>query len=178
MYRATQTAATAARTVETMWLRLILGIILLGMAVGQTLSAPAMSEILGAYDAIPRPLLVPFIVVLIAAEAVAGLWLVARPRSTSLAPVWLYAAVSVVWTALAVQAMARGLHIGNCGCFGLYLSQPLRWWVLLEDALLLVYAAIMLRSSLRGREESAQRSADDSGNVLTLTDVRRRPDLT
>jgi hypothetical protein len=43
-------------------------------------------------------------------------------------------AVAVVWSLLAAQAFARGLAVGNCGCFGVRLGQPLRWWVLVEDA--------------------------------------------
>ncbi|MCH7230911.1 hypothetical protein L0U85_08620 [Glycomyces sp. L485] len=152
-----------------MWLRLILGIIYLGMAVGQTLSAAAMPGIIGAYDVVPGPLLIPFVVVLIAAEAVTGLWLLARPRSTSLTPVWMYAGVSMVWTILAVQAFARGLDIANCGCFGVYLVQPLRWWVLLEDGLLLVYAVIMVRSSLRLRA-APRPIATESGSVHSFTE--------
>lgn len=54
-------------------------------------------------------------------------------------------AVAFFWTALGAQAFARGLVIENCGCFGVYLGQELRWWVLLHDAYSLVlawYAAV------------------------------------
>ena len=43
-------------------------------------------------------------------------------------------AVAVGWTILGTQAFVRGLAVDNCGCFGVHLAQPLRWWVLLEDA--------------------------------------------
>lgn len=42
--------------------------------------------------------------------------------------------VAVFWSAMAVQAFTRGLVVPNCGCFGRFASQELRWWVLLEDA--------------------------------------------
>ena len=132
-----------------MWLRLILGILYFGMALGQAVSAAAMPDIIDSYDTVPEALLIPFIASLIAAETVGGLWLMLRPRSKALPPVWIYTAVSLVWTVLAVQAFARGLEVPNCGCFGVYLSQPLHWWVLAEDALMLVYAGLLLRSTHR-----------------------------
>jgi hypothetical protein len=57
---------------------------------------------------------------LIAGELVCGVWFLPRPRSKALAPVWVFAAVSVVWSLLAVQAYACGLTVANCGCFGIY----------------------------------------------------------
>ncbi|MGH3311400.1 MAG: MauE/DoxX family redox-associated membrane protein [Streptomyces sp.] len=79
--------------------------------------------------------------------------LLLRPRSRTAAPAWIFAAVALVWAGLAAQAYARGLDVGNCGCFGRYLTQPLRWFVLVEDALMLLYAAVLLRQTrgLRGR---------------------------
>jgi len=84
---------------------------------------------------------------LIAGELACGLWFLARPRSHALAPVWVYTSVSVVWAALGVQAFVRGLTVDNCGCFGLYLGQRLGWFVMAEDALLLVYAVVLLRAA-------------------------------
>jgi hypothetical protein len=54
--------------------------------------------------------------------------------------------VAIVGSALAAQAFARGLSVENCGCFGAYLSQELRWWVLLEDAYQLLLALFAARS--------------------------------
>ncbi len=52
----------------------------------------------------------------------------------------------------------RGLAVANCGCFGIYLTQRLNWFVLLQDALTLLYAAVLFRSARTaptrsGREE-------------------------
>lgn len=71
-----------------MVLRLILGAILLGMAVGQFVSWQEMPEILAAYQAMPDAALRPFAVALLLAEAVSGMWFLARPRSQALTPVW------------------------------------------------------------------------------------------
>ncbi|MGH3713188.1 MAG: MauE/DoxX family redox-associated membrane protein [Micromonosporaceae bacterium] len=139
-----------------MVLRIILGAVYLGMAVGQLASWREMPAILGAYDAVPAGA-VPWLAGgLVVGELVCGVWFLARPRSSALAPVWVYTAVSVVWAGLGVQAQLRGLAVDNCGCFGVYLTQRLSWFVLLQDALLLGYAALLIRSGLRARQPSTR----------------------
>ena len=49
------------------------------------------------------------------------------------------------WIAL---ALARGLDLANCGCFGVYFARALGWNTLVEDALLLTMA-IALSLSLK-----------------------------
>jgi hypothetical protein len=127
------------------WLRLVLGAVYLGMGLGQLASWSDMPAILGAYRLVPEPLLPAFAAALIIAELTCGLWFAVRPRSRAAAPVWIYTAVSVVWAVLAVQAYLRGLPIENCGCFGRYLTQRLSLFVVAQDALLLIYAALLLR---------------------------------
>ena len=134
-----------------MVLRLILGMVYLGMAVGQLVSWRQMPEILAAYQAMPDVALRPFAVALLLGEAASGVWFLARPRSQSLTPVWVYTAVAVVWAGLGMQAYLRGLEVANCGCFGVYLTQRLSLLVLAQDALLLVYAGLMIRSGLLAR---------------------------
>jgi hypothetical protein len=134
-----------------MILRLVLGAVFVAMAAGQLVSFDVMPDILTAYGLTSGAASTVLAVALIAAEAVTGVWFLARPRSTTAVPVWIYTGVSVVWAVLAVQAFARGLTIDNCGCFGRYAVQPLRWWVLAEDGLLLLYAWLLLRGSGRSQ---------------------------
>ncbi len=74
--------------------------------------------------------------------AVAILLLASRagPRALGRAGGALGLALAVFWSTLAAQAFVRGLSVGNCACFGVYLAQELRWWVLLEDAYMLALA--------------------------------------
>ncbi|PCG86991.1 hypothetical protein CIB93_05475 [Streptomyces sp. WZ.A104] len=138
-----------------MVLRLVLGTLYAAMAAGQLASFDAMPGILGAYGLVDGPAATALTVLLIAGELACAAWFLARPRSTAIAPVWVFTSVSVIWSALAVQAFARGLTVVNCGCFGVYLSQRLSWFVLAQDALLLLYAALLLRGVRRARPAPA-----------------------
>ncbi|PCG85377.1 hypothetical protein CIB93_14520 [Streptomyces sp. WZ.A104] len=131
-----------------MVLRVALGAVYTAMAVGQMASLGHMPRILSSYGLVTGGAATVLAVALIAGEAVCGAWFLVRPRSKALAPVWVYTGVSLVWTGLAVQAYARGLTVANCGCFGIHLTQRLSWIVLLQDALALLYAAVLIHSAL------------------------------
>jgi hypothetical protein len=117
--------------------RTVLAVLLLAMAAGQLSDVGGFAHILGTYRLLPTALLVPAAWVLAGAEVVAGtLLLRGRRCGVSLA-----LTVAIVWTFLGIQAFARGLPLQNCGCFGLHLAQPLRWWTLAEDADFVALAA-------------------------------------
>jgi|Tabmets5t2r1_1033131.scaffolds.fasta_scaffold04759_3 hypothetical protein len=127
---------------------LLYGVLLAAMAAGQLVSLGAFGAALESYD-----LLGPFVPAakfgLPGIEMLVALGLLLSRR---LPPLAAKAAglvgvlVALVWATLAAQAFVRGLVVDNCGCFGAYLSQRLRWWVLLEDAYLLVLALLAARS--------------------------------
>lgn len=137
-----------------MVLRLVLGTVFTGMAVGQLASAADMPALLGAYGLVHGFAAAVLAAGLIAGELVCGVWFLVRPRSGALAPVWVYTAVALVWSALAAQAYARRLVVGNCGCFGNHLTQRLSWIVLAQDGLILLYAVLLLRSARTARPDS------------------------
>lgn len=139
------------RNVIGVVLRIALGAVYVAMAGGQVASWPSMPSILGAYDVVPGWSLPWLAAVLIGGELLAGVWFLARPRSQALMPVWVYTAVALLWTFLGASALARGVMVANCGCFGVYLTQRLSWFTLAQDGLLLVYAALMIRGSGRAK---------------------------
>jgi hypothetical protein len=130
-------------------LRIVLGAVLAAMALGQLASFGAMPAIVTTYGLTSGAASTALAVTLISAEALTAVWFLARPRSRAATPVRLYTGVAVVWTVLAAQAFARGLVLDNCGCFGTYFTQPLRWYVLVEDALMLLYAGLLWRGLRR-----------------------------
>ncbi|MFD4259185.1 MauE/DoxX family redox-associated membrane protein [Streptomyces sp. NPDC058534] len=144
-----------------MVLRLVLGVVFTAMAVGQLASAADMPAVLGAYGLVHGAPAAWLAAGLIAGELVCGVWFLARPRSLAMVPVWMYSAVSLVWSGLAVQAFARGLTVDNCGCFGNHLTQRLSWFVLLQDALTLVYAVVLVRAARKARVSPLPRRVRD-----------------
>lgn len=131
--------------------RWVFGALLLLMALGQFLSPSEFIDAIGSYrlagDAGSRVL--AWFLLLLQALAGAGL-LWGSPRLRPVAG-WAGLAVALAWSALAVQAFARGLSIPNCGCFGRFLAQELSWWVLVQDAYFVVLALLALRSAGRDR---------------------------
>lgn len=125
--------------------RLYLGGLLAAMALGQAVSPSAFLDALDSYGIGTASTPVGW--ALLAAEAIAAGLLLARPSAAALRRfgAWTAAAVAVAWTLLAAQAFARGLVVPNCGCFGAYLTQELRWWVLAEDVAFVWLAAAHLR---------------------------------
>ena len=120
---------------------LLYGLLLVGMAAGQLASFDALRRALGAYDLFGDAASTAVVVVVFELAAALGLLASASvPRSIGRAAGIAGLGVAGFWSALAAQAFARRLELDNCGCFGAYLAQPLRWWVLIEDAYMLVLA--------------------------------------
>lgn len=115
--------------------RVALAVLLFAMAIGQLVDIGGFADMLRDYELV---------------GAAAGAVAVGIPVGELAAAVGLLArrgfggrlglAVAVFWTVLGAQAFARGLAIENCGCFGVYLGQELRWWVLLQDVYFLALA--------------------------------------
>jgi hypothetical protein len=127
---------------------LLYGLLLAGMAAGQLASLDEFGAALESYDLL-GPLVsaakfgLPVVEVLVAV----GLLLSRRlPPLAAKAAGLAGVLVALLWATLAVQAFVRGLVVENCGCFGAYFAQRLRWWVLLEDAYLLLLALLAARS--------------------------------
>lgn len=116
---------------------LVYAALLSAMAAGQLASLGSFEHALEGYSLFGAGAAAAAVVVPIA-ELATALGLAVLPLRRVAAILGL--AVAVFWTALAAQAFARGLALDNCGCFGAYLAQRLRWWVLLEDAEFLLLA--------------------------------------
>ena len=112
-------------------LRLLLGVLLLATSGGKLLDLAGFAKVVGTYRIFPDWLLLPAGIGLAAAELALALSLLAGYRlgETALAAAALHVAF-LLWSAL---ALARGLEIANCGCFGVFWERPLTRWTLLED---------------------------------------------
>lgn len=148
-----------------MVLRIVLGALYVAMAAGQLASFRHMPGILAEYGPAAGAAATALAVALIAGELVCGVWFLARPRSRAIVPVWVFTGVAVVWALLAVQAYARGLTVANCGCFGICLTQRLSWFVLAQDALLLLYAGLLRAARRIPAASPARTGVPDGGDT-------------
>jgi hypothetical protein len=134
------------------------------MAAGQVSDVGGFARILDGYRAFPGTVRTIVAWALILAEAGAGMALLRHARLG--AP--LAVAVALSWSLLGLQAFTRGLPLANCGCFGVHLGQPLRWWVLAEDADFVALAVWVRRAERRAGPELAPPRAE-VGPVPTVT---------
>lgn len=149
--------------------RLVLGLLLLAMAAGQLTSLGTFADALRGYrllgDAAEA-----FAYAIPAVEAASGLAVLLRRRAGGL----LGLTVAGFWTGLASQAFARGLELDNCGCFGRYLAQELRWWILIEDAEFLLLAAwVAVRQRAAGSHNGAPGKKSTQANQKIGVEGRR-----
>jgi hypothetical protein len=121
----------------------VLGGILLASALGKSLDLPGFVEVLVTYRAFPGWSLWPIALFITGIEWWLGFWILSGRRlsQAALATVLLNGAYAV-WMAMSV---VRGLALPNCGCYGVYFPQPLRWYSSLEDLVLVALGLALWR---------------------------------
>lgn len=134
--------------------RRILAVLLLAMAAGQLSDLTGFVDVLETYDLGGRTTAWVLAIPLVLAEAVGGAGLIVRGGSLRRIAPMVAVAVAVGWTVLGSQAFARALTLENCGCFGVHLAQPLRWWILIEDAEFIALAWWVRRKDVSGRRRA------------------------
>lgn len=112
-------------------LRGLIGTILLVTAVGKLLDLPGFAKVLGTYQAFPESTLFAIAAAVVLAELVLAVWLFSgwRPRAAAFCALGIHLAYAA-WSAVSI---ARGLHLSNCGCFGVFWPRPLGWSTVVED---------------------------------------------
>jgi hypothetical protein len=141
--------------------RLALAGLLLAMAAGQLSDPAGFTEIVRSYS-VGTAMAPALAALLIAGELAAGVGLVRRDGRWRRVGAATGVAVALSWSILGAQAFARGLALESCGCFGVHLGQPLRWWVLLEDLELIVWSALVGRRVWASRPSGPAPSASEA----------------
>jgi uncharacterized membrane protein YphA (DoxX/SURF4 family) len=115
-------------------LQIFIGIVIFGSALGKSLDLSGFVEVLKTYQAFPDFTLWPLALAVTGFEFVLGMWLLSgwRLRTGALVAMGLNAGYAV-WMTI---SLLRGLELSNCGCFGVFFPQPLRWYSPLEDLVL------------------------------------------
>ncbi|MEO8188968.1 MAG: MauE/DoxX family redox-associated membrane protein [Acidobacteriota bacterium] len=123
-------------------LRAVIALILFVTAVGKFLDVPGFAKVLGTYRAFPDALLLPLAALIPAAELALAVWLIVgrRPFDAAVAALAMHIAYAG-WSALAIL---RGLHLANCGCFGVFWPRPLGWSTVVEDLVLSVLCGALV----------------------------------
>lgn len=125
----------SARRSLHLFLRVLLGLTLVATSVGKALDLPGFHSVLATYRLFPGwslwliTVAMPILEAFIAISVLSGRLL---PRGIA-ASVLLHAGFSVI---LSVELL-RGLHLANCGCFGVFWARPLSWWSPVEDLVML-----------------------------------------
>ncbi|HKJ74488.1 MAG TPA: MauE/DoxX family redox-associated membrane protein [Alphaproteobacteria bacterium] len=113
-------------------LRLYLGGVTLAAGIAKSLELPGFASVLQTYRLhLSSSTLLALAVTVAIIEIGVGLWVLSglAPKSAAVAGMVMNAGYLAIMT----QALIRGLSLPNCGCFGVFMAQPLRWYSPLED---------------------------------------------
>ncbi len=114
--------------------RVLIGGVLLASALGKSLDLPGFVAVLITYRLFPDWLLWSLAVGMTGLEWVLGGWILSGRR--------LRAGASLAMMLNGIYALGltitlfRGLTLPNCGCYGVFFPQPLRWYSPFEDLIL------------------------------------------
>ena len=123
--------------------RWLLCAVFLATALGKLLDNRGFAQALGDYRLFPAPLLLPLGLAVSLAELAVAVGL-AHPASVRFAA--LGALAFGLGNALLLSlTLARGIALGNCGCFGVFLARPLTAWTPFEDLAIAALAALAWR---------------------------------
>ena len=146
--------------VATRWfLRLALALINIGAGFGKGLDTPGFVRILATYELFPGVTQWPIAIGAIVSELALGVWLLTGWRLREAALVC--AAINAFYGVALTTTLLRGIDLNNCGCFGVFLARPLRWYSPLEDVVLVIasIALFFLADARRARKLAAEASA-------------------
>lgn len=124
-------------------LRLGLGGLVLATGVGKALDVPGFIGVLHTYRlGLGDGLLWAIGLAVTTFELALGLWILSGRR---LARAMGFAiALNAGYFVLMTTSLWRGLDLHNCGCYGVYFAQPLRWYSPLEDLALIVLSLLLM----------------------------------
>ncbi|CAA9268314.1 MAG: hypothetical protein AVDCRST_MAG08-3060 [uncultured Acetobacteraceae bacterium] len=126
-----------------------LAAVLLLTGVAKALDLPGFAAIVAEYRFLPAPLALPAAALVAGAEVALGAWLLVGMRAGRAALA--SAALHTIYAAWTGAALARGLRLENCGCFGVFWGRPLAFTTLGEDAALVALSLALAVFAARAR---------------------------
>lgn len=124
-------------------------LLLAASSIGKLADMPGFYAVIESYALLPEAVIPISAWTLAIFESALAIWLAMAKRIevAALSVIALHV-VYLIWLAI---ALARGLDIPNCGCFGVFWARPLTLFTLLEDLILLALAIVLWRSVKRKR---------------------------
>lgn len=133
------------------FVRLFLAVVFVATAVGKLLDNRGFAEVLATFELLPTAILLPFALAISLTELALALWLFSRRQMRQAAiAAFAFNLGYVAWLAV---ALARGLEIPNCGCFGVFWARPLTPYMLLEDSVLILASVVLILALPKDRNE-------------------------
>jgi uncharacterized membrane protein YphA (DoxX/SURF4 family) len=119
-------------------------LLLAASSIGKLADMPGFYAVIKSYALLPEAVIPISAWALAIFELVLAIWLAMgkRIKAAALIVIALHF-VYLIWLAI---ALARGLDIPNCGCFGVFWARPLTWFTPVEDLILLALATVMWQS--------------------------------
>lgn len=129
--------------------RLVLALVCFASALGKSLDLPGFVDVLRTYRLFAEWPLWAIAFGITGLEWVLALWLLSGwcLRQGALVTLFLYAS----YAAGLVITLLRGLDLPNCGCYGVFFPQPLRWYSPLEDMVMVGMCYALWRSEKPSR---------------------------
>ncbi len=129
-------------TVFRWLLQLFISLVLLASALGKSLDLPGFVAVLKTYQVFSDPMLQPLALAVTACEFALGAWMLSgRQLVTAALVAGCLNAGYAIWMTI---SLLRGLDLSNCGCFGVFFPQPLRWYSPLEDLVLVAMSGVLM----------------------------------
>ena len=114
--------------------RLLIGGVLLASALGKSLDLNGFVDVLITYQLFPSWSLRPVALSIIGIEWILAVWILSGWHLSTGALLALM--LNGLFTVGLIVTLFRGLDLPNCGCYGVFFPQPLRWYSPLEDLVL------------------------------------------
>lgn len=116
--------------------RVFVGLLLIATGIAKILDIPGFAKVLAHYQIFHGMFMynlvaytLPFIEIIIGLS----LLLAWQTKWGALAAIVLHLGFIVILTV----TIFRGIHLDNCGCFGVYFARPLSWKSVIEDVVML-----------------------------------------
>lgn len=141
--------SSAPLPASAQFLRGLFLLLMLSTGVAKLLDMPGFYGIVASYQTLPLLLVAPAAWVLTLTEVMLAAWLLSGRALQNAA--LLLVLMHLMYLAWLLMALARGLDLPNCGCFGVYLARPLTVLSPVEDLCLLALASAFWAQARRVR---------------------------